>query len=145
MTEDLTHDLIVETATPGASNVDEDRVYDDAHNLVSSRRVEGTRVYDPAGEKLGHVHSLMIDKRSGQVVHVLMAFGGFLGIAGRVHPVPWDRLSYDVDRNAYALGLTREQLENAPTLRLDQADRPIDPAFDARIAGYYTALPMWGL
>lgn len=36
---------------------------DYAHELISSRRVEGTPVYSPEGQKLGSVHSVMIEKR----------------------------------------------------------------------------------
>ena len=38
--------------------------------------------------------------------------------------MPWERLTYDVNLDAYVVDLTREQLEDAPTLRLDDADRP---------------------
>ena len=42
---------------------------DYAHELISSRRVEGTNVFDADGKKLGTVHSVMINKRSGQVAY----------------------------------------------------------------------------
>ena len=41
--------------------------------------------------------------------------------------------------------LSAEQLRNAPTLRLDEADRPRDRKHDEEIAGYYGRLPWWGL
>lgn len=122
-----------------------DRVTDDAHELVSSRRVEGTAVYSRAQERLGTIHSVMIEKRSGKVAYAVLSFGGFLGLAGRVHPIPWDMLTYDVDLDAYVADLSRSQLENAPTLTLDEADRPRDRAYDEEVAGYYGRLPWWGL
>ena len=36
-------------------------------DVISSERVEGTNVYNKAGEKLGSIDDIMIDKRSGQV------------------------------------------------------------------------------
>jgi sporulation protein YlmC with PRC-barrel domain len=120
-------------------------ISDEGHELISSRRVEGTPVYNREGERLGTIHSVMIEKRSGQVAYALLSFGGFLGIAGRAHPVPWDMLTYDLDRDGYVVDLTRDQLENAPTLRLDEADRPHDRSYDEEVAGYYGRLPWWGL
>jgi hypothetical protein len=117
---------------------------DYAHALISSRRVEGTPVYDREGAKLGTIHSVMIEKRSGRVAYAVMSFGGFLGIGGRVHPMPWELLTYDVDRDGYSVELTREQLEKAPTMRLDEDDRPVDEAYD-EAASYYGTMKWWGL
>ena len=120
-------------------------ITDDAHELISSRRVEGTNVYNRGGERLGTIHSVMIDKRSGRVAYAVMSFGGFLGMAERVHPIPWDMLTYDLDLDGYVVDLDREQLRHAPTLHLDEADRPRDRAYDEEVAGYYGRLPWWGL
>jgi hypothetical protein len=118
---------------------------DESHELISSRRVEGTPVYNGAGERLGSIHSVMIEKRSGKVAFAVMSFGGFLGVREQVHPVPWEKLTYDVDRDGYRVDLTRDQLKNAPTLHLDEADRPHDRAYDESVSRYYGTLNWWGL
>ena len=114
------------------------------HRLISSRRVEGTPVYNRADERLGTIHSVMIEKKSGRVAYALLSFGGFLGLREHVHPVPWEMLTYDVDLDAYVVDLTRERIENAPTLRLDEADRPRAKDYE-EASGYYDKLPWWGL
>lgn len=38
-----------------------------AHDVISSDKVEGTTVYNTAGDKPGSIDALMIDKTSGQV------------------------------------------------------------------------------
>ena len=118
---------------------------DYAHELISSRRVEGTPVYNRNDEKLGTIHSVMIEKRSGKVAYAVLSFGGFLGMMEHVHPVPWDMLTYDVDLDAYVTDFTREMLRDAPKLGLDEADRPRDRAYDEEVSGYYGRLPWWGL
>lgn len=118
---------------------------DYAHELISSRRVEGTPVYNRKDERLGSIHSVMIDKKSGKVAYAVLSFGGFLGMHEHVHPVPWEMLTYDVDMDAYVIDLTRGQLKDAPTMRLDEADRPRDREYDEEIAGFYGTLPWWGL
>ena len=124
--------------------VDEEQAVDFRHQLISSRRVEGTPVYNRSDQRLGSIHSVMIDKKSGKVAYAVLSFGGFFGLGENVHPVPWEVLAYDVDLDAYVVDLTREQLENAPTLRLDQADRP-QPQDYEEVTGYYAKLPWWGL
>ena len=123
----------------------DDAALDSAHELISSRRVEGTPVYDRAGHRLGSVHSVMIEKRSGRIAYAVMAFGGFLGMHEHVHPMPWEMLTYDVDLDGYRVDLTREQLKQAPALHLDEADRPRDREYDERVFGHYGRLPWWGL
>ena len=125
--------------------LERDQIIDNTHELISSRRVEGTEVYNRQEERLGTIHSVMIEKRSGKVAYAVMSFGGFLGMAERVHPIPWEMLTYDVDLDAYVVDLSSDQLRNAPTLRLDEADRPRDRDYDEEVAGYYGRLPWFGL
>jgi sporulation protein YlmC with PRC-barrel domain len=67
---------------------------DETSTLISSDKVEGTAVYNREGEKVGSIHTLMIDKASGKVAYAVMSFGGFLGIGDRYHPLPWSVLDY---------------------------------------------------
>ena len=41
-----------------------------------------------AGDKLGAVDHLMIDKFTGHVEYAVMSFGGFLGIGESYNPLP---------------------------------------------------------
>jgi len=84
------------------------------HSLISAARVEGTRVYNTAGEHLGHIDDVMLHKISGKIAYAVMSFGGFLGIGEKFHPLPWATLSYDTEKDGYVVPLTRAQLESAP-------------------------------
>ena len=125
--------------------LDTDLVLDPNHDLVSSRLVEGSEVWSLNDGKLGTIHSLMIEKRSGRVVYALLSFGGFLGIAGRVHPVPWEMLRYDPKFDAYIVEISEAELRKAPTLRLDEADRPCSRDHDAQVAEYYGRSPWFAV
>lgn len=113
------------------------------HELVSSTRIEGTPVVNARGEKLGSVHSVMIHKKTGQVVYAILSFGGFLGIGSHVHPIPWEKLAYDAQLHVYRVDLTRKQLEEAPIRHLDEADRPTIRSYDERLYEYYGVAPYW--
>ena len=113
-------------------------IADRSHALISSRRIEGARVFNRDEGKLGTIHSVMIDKVTGRVPYALLSFGGFLGIKGRVHPVPWERLHYDPEFDAYLLDTPYEALKSAPTLRLDEAERPQPAAGRREMTEHYT-------
>ena len=132
-------------AQPREEYADAAETVDYRHELISSRRVEGTPVYDREGAKLGTVHSVMIGKRSGQVAYAVLSFGGWLGLGAHVHPVPWQLLTYDVDLDGYVVDMTRKQLESAPSMTLDDSDRPIDAEYQERVSSYWGQLPWWGL
>ncbi|HZF45160.1 MAG TPA: PRC-barrel domain-containing protein [Sphingomonadaceae bacterium] len=106
---------------------------DETRDLISSDKVDGTAVYSTDGERLGHVDHLMIGKRSGQVKYAVMSFGGFLGLGESYHPIPWDALEYDTDRDGYVVALDKEKLRDAPYYTNDAP-----PVFDANYgAGLY--------
>jgi sporulation protein YlmC with PRC-barrel domain len=46
--------------------------------LISSEKVVGAAVYDRNGEKLGSVHSVMIDEISGKIAYAVMSFRRFV-------------------------------------------------------------------
>lgn len=99
-------------------------IADVGHRLISSNRIEGTPVFDRYAKKIGSVHSLMIEKVSGQVAYAVLTFGGFLGVGSRAYPLPWSMLTYSPEHHGYCLDLKYEDIEDAPYMTLDQADRP---------------------
>ena len=84
-------------------------------NLIAAEKVKGTNVYDLAGEKLGSVDDIMIDKVTGRAIYAVMSFGGFLGMGGKRHPLPWATLKYDADMSGYVVNLDKARLAGAPS------------------------------
>jgi sporulation protein YlmC with PRC-barrel domain len=108
-------------------------------DVISSDRVEGTTVYNTAGEKLGSVDYLVIDKQSGRVRYAVLEFGGFLGMGTDRYPLPWSVLKYDTQRDGYVVPLDRKTLEGAP--RYEAEHRPTyDDVYGQGIYGYYGAI-----
>ena len=107
-----------------ANSVDDGNIADVGHRLISSNRIEGTPVFDRYGKKIGAIHSVMIEKESGQVAYAVLTFGGFLGVGTRAYPLPWSMLTYDREQRGYCVELRFEDVEDAPYMTLDQADRP---------------------
>ena len=108
-------------------------------DVISSDKVEGTTVYNDAGDKLGSIDDLMIDKRSGQVRYAVLEFGGFLGIGTDRYPVPWNMLKYDTTKDGYVVPIDKAKLDNAPKYHDEKA--PVyDTEYGKRINDYYDGL-----
>ncbi len=120
-----------------------DDLSDTSGNLIAGDKVAGTNVYDNAGEKLGDVEDVMIDKRSGRIVYAVLSFGGFLGMGDRYYPLPWSTMTYDQDLGGYRVNLDKQILEGAPYYGPDQEVAWEDEAWGRRVHDYYGADPYW--
>jgi sporulation protein YlmC with PRC-barrel domain len=109
---------------------------DTSGTVISSEKVEGTAVYNEAGDKLGSIDDLMIDKISGQVQYAVLEFGGFLGMGTDRYPIPWRGLKYSTDKGGYMVPLDKAKLERAP--KYQEGSPPIyDREYGKRIDSYY--------
>lgn len=124
--------------TPDAGNEIPRR--ESAH-LIGSDRVEGTAVFDPAGNRLGSIQTLMIDKISGAVEYAVLSFGGFLGIGSSHYPLPWNKLRYDIGLGGYVVDVTEEQLQGAPSYRQEETVDWSDATWGEKVRGYYGPSP----
>lgn len=113
---------------------------DTAGRLIAASKVNGTTVYNPAGDKLGSIYDVMLDKISGHAEYAIMSFGGFLGIGDSYHPLPWNALKYDVGMGGYVVNLTREQLEGAPSYTASERVVWDDDVWPRRVRDYYSPL-----
>lgn len=105
-------------------------------NVISSDKVEGTNVYNTAGEKLGSIDDLMIDRQSGQVKYAVLEFGGFLGMGTDRYPLPWSMLRYDADKSGYIVPLDKAKLEKAPKYT-DERVPNYDSEYGKQVNSYY--------
>ena len=111
-------------------------------NLIAAEKVEGTNVYNPAGEKLGTVDDIMIDKISGRAIYAVMSFGGFLGMGEMYHPLPWATLKYDPNKGGYVVNLDKKMLEAAPNYDGD-SNFEWTPDYGRRVDSYYNVPTYW--
>ena len=111
---------------------------DETFDLISSDKVDGTAVYNLDDEKLGKIDHFMVGKRDGRVRYAVLDSGGFVGAGDDLYPLPWEALTYSVEKGGYVVNINRERLdrEQAPSFR-----RGMEPTWDAdydtRIRNYY--------
>ncbi|WP_188055078.1 PRC-barrel domain-containing protein [Sphingosinithalassobacter sp. CS137] len=109
----------------------------ETNRIIASDKVEGTAVYNPEGDRLGTVERFMVDKKSGQAEYAVMSFGGLFGIGDRHYPLPWQALTYDIDKNGYVVNVTKEQLEGAPNYERGGDEPNYDRDYGERVYTYY--------
>jgi hypothetical protein len=122
-----------------------DNLSETAGHLIAGDKVAGTNVYNNAGEKLGDVEDVMIDKRTGRIAYAVLSFGGFLGIGDKYYPLPWSAMTYDQGLGGYRVNLDKRMLEGAPAYGRDDAIAWEDEAWGRRIHDYYKADPYWSI
>jgi PRC-barrel domain len=110
--------------------------------LIAADKVKGTNVYNPAGDKLGSVEDIMIDKVSGRAIYAVMSFGGFLGLGEKHHPLPWATLKYDVPKGGYVVNLDKKQLEGAPSYDRN-SEFEWTPDYGRKVDSYYKVPSFW--
>lgn len=109
---------------------------DETNRLIASNKVEGTAVYNQAGDKLGSIYNFMVDKRTGQVEYAVLQFGGFLGLGSDYYPLPWNVLTYETGQGGYVVNLDKSVIEQAP--RYATNNEPIfDRAYGQHVYDYY--------
>ena len=107
-------------------------------SVILASKVVGTPVYAVSGEKIGHVEDVMLDKLSDCLAFAVL--GRTLDDGREYLPVPWALLDYDLSREGYLLGLTAEQLKNAPTFAFDELTKGDGRLARERTHRFYSVL-----
>ncbi len=108
--------------------------------IISGKTIQGTRVFSPSGEDLGHIDDILVDTASGRVVYGVLQFGGFFGIGADNHTIPFGRLRYDSGLHGYVTDLTKADLETAPPAGDGwQTNRD----WERRTYEHYGIMPYW--
>jgi hypothetical protein len=120
------------------ANIDRNAVArDETDRLISSEKVDGTAVYNLAGDHLGSIHHMMLDKFTGQVAYAVLSFGGFMGMGESYHPLPWRMLKYEPRRAGYVVDLDRNRLAGAPRFQPTGHPDWSDPGYRRRIDAFW--------
>ncbi|MFI5018976.1 MAG: PRC-barrel domain-containing protein [Dongiales bacterium] len=110
--------------------------------LIAADKVQGTPVSNAAGERIGSIENVMIDKPSGRVAYAVMSFGGVLGFGKSRYPLPWDLLEFDPTLDSYVVDLDPDILEGAPVYEEGRTNWA-DEAWGRRVYDYYKVPPYW--
>jgi len=89
-------------------------------SAIRASKVKGTNVYNTAGDKIGHVEDVILDKQSNTVLFAAIGFGGLLGMGEKYAPVPWSMLDYSEDKGGYVVPMSEDTIKKAPAYDLKE-------------------------
>lgn len=116
----------------------------ETRQLISAEKVEGSAVYNSAGDKVGAIKNIMIDKVSGKVAYATLSSGAILGMGGDYYALPWNALTYNKELDGYQLDFDRATLEGAPAGSEEELVATLeDQTFGAKVHDYYGTQPYW--
>lgn len=105
-------------------------------SAILASKVKGTSVYNTAGDKIGHVEDVVLDKQSDHIMFAALGFGGVLGIGEKYYPVPWSVLDYNPDKGGYVVPMSKATIEKAPAYSLDDLTKNDGQFGDIRAQSY---------
>jgi len=111
--------------------------------VVKSKEVIGVSVKNKAGENLGEIYEIILDKHKGYARYVVLSFGGFLGIGDKLFALPWEVISYNPEEECFILNIDKEKLKNAPGFDKNNWPNMADQTWGKNIYNYYGIRPYW--
>jgi sporulation protein YlmC with PRC-barrel domain len=110
---------------------------------IRASRVIGTDVKDSAGEMLGKIEDIILDKTDNNIMFAVIGFDGMLGMGEKFHPLPWSVLDYEPQENAFMVPYTKEQLRAAPADTIKELTKDDGRAARDSTYDYYDVAPYW--
>lgn len=83
-----------------------------SQNTLTTERLMEMNVQGSAGENVGEIEELVIDRSSGEIQGVVVSVGGFLGIGDKKVALPWNQLQFGAN-DTLTTSATKQQLEQA--------------------------------
>jgi sporulation protein YlmC with PRC-barrel domain len=83
-------------------------------DISRASKIIGTDVKNMKGEDLGDIKDLVLNPMRGNVVYVVVSYGGLLGMGDKFFAIPWSALRWSTDQDYYVLNMDKETLKNAP-------------------------------
>ena len=112
-------------------------------SAIRASKVIGTSVFNGAGEKIGKVEDVVLDKQSNSIMFAVVSFGGFLGAGEKYHPIPWAALDYNEAEDAYVVPYTKDQLKAAPAGSVSELVREGGMTVRDQTYTYYKSPRYW--
>ncbi len=108
-------------------------------NAFMVEKIVGSKVRNMQGEDLGTIEDIVVDIDTGRILYALMDFGGFLGIGGKLFPVPWRSLAPLPSEGIFFLDTSKAKLKDAPAYAKSTLPDMGDMHWGTKIVEFYEA------
>lgn len=105
--------------------------------VVKASEVTGVEVKNLAGESLGKINEVVIDKALGKVSYLVLNFGGIMSFGNKFFAIPWNMFTYNEEADCFILNLDKERLKDAPGFDKDNWPNFTSPNVSTSIDQFY--------
>jgi sporulation protein YlmC with PRC-barrel domain len=81
---------------------------------LTATSIIGDKVENLRGEDLGTIDNLMVNIHTGKVEYVVLEYGSFLGLGGKLFAIPFEELRVAPGRHIFIVDRDEEYLRNSP-------------------------------
>lgn len=106
-------------------------------NRLTATSIIGDRVENPEGDELGKIDNLMINLRTNQIEYVVIEFGSFLGLGGKLFALPFKELRLDAENKVFILNRDKEYLKQSPGFDKSHWPETNDHSYFDNVTLYY--------
>ena len=104
---------------------------------LTATSIVGDKVENASGEDLGKIDNLMVNLGSGDIEYVVLEFGSFMGVGGKLFAVPFRELRLDAQRKTFILDRDKEYLKQSPGFDKDHWPDTNDHSYFDNVKLYY--------
>lgn len=104
---------------------------------LTATSIIGDHIENPQGEDLGKIDNVMVNVHNGQIEYVVVEFGSFLGVGGKLFAVPFQELRLDPERKRFILNKEKEYLKKAPGFDKDHWPDTNEHTYFDNVSLYY--------
>lgn len=81
---------------------------------IAATAIIESRIENPQGDDLGEVENLMINLITGEIEYVVVQFGTFLGMGGKLFAIPFTEFRLNPDKKVFTINRDKEFLKQCP-------------------------------
>jgi sporulation protein YlmC with PRC-barrel domain len=81
---------------------------------LTASSIIGDSVENAEGEDLGKIDNLMVNINTGEIEYVVLEYGSFLGLGGKLFAIPFSELTINPEKHGFILNKSEEYLKNSP-------------------------------
>jgi sporulation protein YlmC with PRC-barrel domain len=110
---------------------------------LTATSIIGDKVENPEGDDLGRIDNLMVNVHTGNIEYVVLEYGSFLGLGGKLFAIPFSQLTLSPGKHVFILDRSEEYLKNSPGFDKDHWPDTNDHTYYGDVDSYwgYTVAP----
>ena len=104
---------------------------------LTATSIIGDKVENPEGEDLGRIDNLMVNIHTGKIEYVVLEYGSFLGLGGKLFAIPFHRLALAPGKRVFILDKAEDYLKNSPGFDKDHWPDTNDHTYYGDVDSYW--------